>query len=130
MKKAFLLSLFLLASTVCSFAQLKEVRGVETKRTAYNKTGDKTDYFGFTFTNKNKYPVSIDVELWYQGHPYFYWTGDNPKEDPRIVQTKAFILEAGEEYLWKTDLANGSGPVAHYWSPDKYYVKYKAYKDE
>lgn len=128
--------LFLLFASVKTYGQ--EVHGVETKLTKYSGSeyGSKNLWFGYSFTNMNSIPVSIDAEL--------YET--RTREDGKIVSTKSFTLKSGETYIWKfennsdfrvynVDYNNGR---AYYSEKEKpkytynvysgYFIKYKAYK--
>lgn len=115
------------------FAQ-NEVRGVETRLKVYN--GSQYGYYGhylwygYAFTNMNSIPVSVDAEL-YRDTSY----------GNRLVETKTFVLESQETYIWKFEYnddfqciegANNKQdfPGARNNSYTKYYVKYKAYKLE
>ena len=112
MKKLFFLMLAALSISLCTYAQLKEVRGVLTKESYYNE--GRSECRGFTFTNENNYSVWIEAELWYAAYNY-----DN-RDSNRITNTKSFTLKPGETYLWRTDHRN-------YHDADRYYVKYRAY---
>lgn len=130
MKKiiVFLTVLMCLAS-VNAFAQLKEVRGVQTRVVEYQ--GDKKMAYhdwsenpepgykrhGFEFNNENNYSVWVETELYYS--------------DGRIVDTKSFTLNAKESYVWKVGDKLIKSIYGEYTDCyDKYYVKYKAYKAE
>lgn len=143
--------MFALMSSVVGFAQLSEVKGVETKlviydgpeyRAAYDKnryTGNErhqssTKWFGYSFYNMNSIPVSVEAELYshYEGHS--------------LVTTKTFNLKPGETYIWKHENRRDDfkvnareTPTTTWWTDSKkepnsgngrvtYYVKYKAYK--
>ena len=137
MKKMCML-IFALMSTVVGFAQLSEVKGVETKLVIYDGPqygaaygyGYKysTKWFGFSFYNMNSISVSVEAEL-YQEY------------DGKMVATKSFNLKPNETYIWKHEnrdyfKVNVSGidwvdskkepNGGHYCG--RYYVKYKAYK--
>ena len=106
------------------FAQLKEVRGVQTRVVEYQ--GDWEAYYakynrhGYELTNENKYAVWIEVELWEKGND------DIP--EGRIVDAKSFTLKAGETYVWKCgDKMIFRGASDGY---ESIFVKYKAYKAE
>lgn len=112
-----------------AFAQLKEVRGVQTRVVEY-----QTEYFcanrlnkkhGFEFKNENNYAVWIEAELHTQGFVYDNLMGDFVKEGTR--DTKSFTLNAGETYVWKCGDRMIWDCRDYY---DRYYVTYKAYKAE
>ena len=141
--------MFALMSSVVGFAQLSEVKGVETKLVVYDgseyKVSDGRHYkysikwFGYSFYNMNSIPVSVEAEL-YKTHDY---------KGQLLVTTKTFNLKPGETYIWKhentsafmvnVNYNNWSGDS--YWTENKeepnyiesggrvtYYIKYKAYK--
>lgn len=152
MKKLMIIPFLLLMAAVTPtevYAQLKEVKGVEIRKTCYqdcnpdgtfaatptrekDALGDtifKYPKVGFEFVNRNKFQITLETELWWEGTPgYNYY----PAEAPQIIDTKSFVLEPGETYVWKTNLSNETygGGVRADKSPEKHYVKYKAYKNE
>lgn len=138
--------MFALMSSVVGFAQLLEVKGVETKLVIYDdqeyryynyhlsRSGYSTEWFGFSFYNMNSITVSVEAELYYAGE---------------LVDTKAFSLASKETYIWKqkhnSDFQVYSDYDSFEWSGGKkevpadydkkgsingstYYIKYKAYK--
>ena len=138
--------MFALMSSITSFAQLSEVKGVETKIAIYDdqeydyynaKSGDyaySTEWFGFSFYNMNSIAVSVEAELYYAG---------------KLVDTKAFSLASKETYIWKqkhnsdfqvyhdyesSNSSKAKKEVPAYYdrggaiNGSTYYVKYKAYK--
>lgn len=135
--------LFLLFASVKTYAQ--EVRGVETKLTKYsgpeykvNKWGATRNlWFGYSFTNMNSIPVSVDAELYIR---------NTKTQEHSLETTKSFTLKPGETYIWKfetmssfcvyypswdrRDIEERSEPFFSYTSQgtDYYYIKYKAYK--
>ncbi|MBQ4499935.1 MAG: hypothetical protein IJO90_04180 [Alistipes sp.] len=138
MKKLFVMLVVMLGFTTQLYAQ-NEVRGVETKvakyQGSYYSVGDteSNEWFGYSFTNMNSIPVSVDAEL---------YVGSGSLEE-----TKSFILQPQESYIWKfeknTDFqvtdAYYSGYRTYYYerteprlngSGTKYIIKYKAYKLE
>ena len=133
MKKAFLIFFIAMISSIVSFGQLQEVKGVETKLTTYYN--GSSYWFGYSFYNMNSIPVSVEAEL----HEVSDNNGDN------VIDVKTFNLQPKEEYVWKFEnrfMGNRGYPFAVYdgkkepyvyrgdMSGDKcrYYVKYKAYK--
>lgn len=134
MKKAFLIFFIAMISSIVSFGQLQEVKGVETKLTTYYN--GSSDWFGFSFYNMNSIPVSIEAEL----HCIY-------RSEDKVIDVKTFNLKPGEEYIWKrendtdfkveyTDYSSSRKSIGRRSSPGwpagdysrKYYVKYKAYK--
>ncbi len=128
MKKAFVIFFIAMISSIVSFGQLQEVKGVETKLTTYYN-GSK-ERFGYSFYNMNSIPVSVEAEL----HKVSEKNGDE------VIDVKTFNLQPKEEYIWKQEARSndfevvvysyGSSPYRRS-SPSgsgKYYVKYKAYK--
>lgn len=145
--------MFALMSSVVGFAQLSEVKGVETKLVVYDgseykvkvgrsRSGDKhykysTKWFGYSFYNMNSIPVSVEAEL-YKTHDY---------KGQLLVTTKTFNLKPGETYIWKHENMGafkvnlGNCPTCdnnwtdgntepNYYESGRvtYYIKYKAYK--
>lgn len=138
--------MFALMSCVVGFAQLLEVKGVETKLVIYDGSEyeayafsgsykSSTKWFGYSFYNMNSIPVSVEAEL--------YKTHDDKGQ--WLVATKTFNLKPGETYIWKHE--NTSAFKVNYkdgyhsWTESKegpyyyydgravtYYVRYKAYK--
>lgn len=137
--------MFALMSSVVGFAQLSEVKGVETKLVIYDgskyevcvdfyydRYKSSTKWFGYSFYNMNSIPVSVEAELYKKG---------------RLVTTKTFNLKSNETYIWKhegygefkvneckecfgekwTNEKIGPGE-GYYSSQGGYYVKYKAYR--
>lgn len=140
MKKAFLIFFIAMISSIVSFGQLQEVKGVETKLTTYY---NGRAWFGYSFYNMNSIPVSVEVEL----HEVSETNGDN------VIDVKTFNLQPKEEYVLKFENrfqgVDYEYPFAVYTKYDKrkeepyvyrlyrgnlssdkcsYYVKYKAYK--
>ena len=112
------------------FAQLKEVRGVQTRVVEYQSDKKEKDVgynrHGFEFKNENNYPVWVEVELCTNGFNYSCGT-----ENEGTYDTKSFTLNAGESYIWKVGdkyIWFCFNSYKDYY--DKYYVKYKAYKAE
>lgn len=148
MKKAFLIFFIAMISSIVSFGQLQEVKGVETKLTTYNgssysvydsyagKRYNYTKWFGYSFYNMNSIPVSVEAEL----HEVSGKKGDN------VIDVKTFNLQPKEEYVLKFENRfvdnNSRYPFAVYSGREvpkasrgntygddcSYYVKYKAYK--
>lgn len=141
MKKAFLIFFIAMISSIVSFGQLQEVKGVETKLTTYNGSAYKkcdtyrrmcpcntfTEWFGFSFYNMNSIPVSVEAEL-----HHIYTFGGRHDE---VIDVKTFNLKPGEEYIWKQENNNNFQVIRNYDGGrgsqpynGEYYVKYKAYK--
>ena len=140
-------------SSVVGFAQLSEVKGVETKLVVYDgseykvqtgrsRNGDphykySTKWFGYSFYNMNSIPVSVEARL-YEFDEYY---------GPKKIRTKTFNLKPGETYIWKHEnmfafkvnfqycptcnshWTNGNTePRSSDYSSNSYYVEYTAYK--
>lgn len=133
--------MFALMSSVASFAQLYEVKGVETKLVIYDgpkytvpdctmyETIRKTSikWFAYSFYNMNSIPVSVEAKLYEYGE---------------LVSTKTFNLKSNETYIWKHEYNSDfklndrdSDSLGFRWTEEKhkpgpgnYYVKYKAYR--
>lgn len=133
MKKAFLIFFIAMISSIVSFGQLQEVKGVETKLTTYYNGSSK--WYGYSFYNMNSIPVSVEAEL----HEVSNEKGDN------VIDVKTFNLKSNEEYIWKFEnrfedhfdrypfavYSFREAPEAYRGVDDgtcSYYVKYKAYK--
>jgi len=143
-----LVCLCFLTLSTSTFAQLKEVKGVETKWVVYNGTdyyvsassGNviKNEYFGYSFTNINKYDITIESELWVAKQEIEKdRMGNVVKTSFKevLVDTKTFVLQSNEEYVWKHN-GKKDFQVYIYYSTvlDKvagdYFIKFKAYKNE
>lgn len=132
-----IISALLLLFAIPSWAQLKEVRGVQTRTVPQTVVkGDvKRETRAYEFTNENSYPVWVEAELCTHG-----FTLSDPSADPyydgNVVagtrDTKSFTLDAGESYVWKCgDRMVFISRVYGWWDySEKFYVKYKAYKAE
>lgn len=115
-----------------AFAQLQEVRGVETRRIIYNgprydnyKGVTSTKYFGFEFKNTNSISVSVDVILYRRDWSY------SPEPD-KVITKKSFTLKPEEGYVLKQEedpyfRVEDSDPEGYQYI-NYYYVEYKAYK--
>jgi len=77
----------------------QEVRGVETKVVEYSSTPYEvfcgksgiewhTEWFGYSFSNMNSIPVSVEAELYI---------------DDVLEDTKSFVLNSKETYIWKQE---------------------------
>lgn len=134
MKKAFLIFFIAIISSIVSFGQLQEVKGVETKLTTYYN-GSST-WFGYSFYNMNSIPVSVEVEL-----------HESSQAHDRVIEVKTFNLQPKEEYVWKFEgkfwnnrteypfrcydgrkAPENEVYINERWLDCSYYVKYKAYK--
>ena len=140
MKKIFMLLVVVLGFTTQSYAQLIEVRGVETRWTSYDGPRHYSDsgkaymWKGCEFSNLNNFSVSVDAELW-----RYYYLRDVGYNSVK-VHTKTFVLKPQETFLWKYEadrLMWGSG-IPNLFNKDYssnspeydygFYVVYKAYK--
>lgn len=116
-----------------AFAQMQEVRGVETRRVVYNgpeykKYSDTyTEYYGFEFHNMNSVSVSVDIELYLRETATDGW--GNKKQDI-LIATKTIVLKPNEIYLYKRESDCDFRVYCYYLGIDidRYYVTYKAYK--
>ncbi len=111
------------------FAQLKEVRGVQTRVVVvgkYEYSGYERDEYGYEFKNENAYPVWVEAELLTRGVKGDRW--DSGYVIPQgTCDTKYFTLDAGETYVWKCgDRMKTYGEDKH----EYFFVRYKAYKTE
>ena len=114
------------------FAQLQEVRGIETRRVIYegpsykviglDDHGYDNKYYGWEFVNRNSISVSVDIELCVK---YTY--------RDEVIKTKSIVLKPGEKYILKFEDYTVAGVENNKYfmgstTLDDYYVKYKAYK--
>lgn len=105
-------------------AQLKEVRGVQTRSVNYTeyKDGEKIVRWGYELKNENNYDVWVELELKTHG-----FTIDNIEVRTGVRDTKNITLKAGETYVWRC------GDRMRFYMNDyheKFYIEYKAYKKE
>jgi len=133
MKKLLTLSLFLFTSTILTFAQVQEVKGVVTRVACYDEchmSKDSEKVYGFEYENLNKFAVTVEAEQWRNA------LGTTGGVSEFVVDTKIFILEAGEKYIWKTNMkgyigTNASPSLGRYpLAKEGFYTKLKAYKNE
>ena len=121
MKNVFVfLALFLI--NTCLYAQCFEVKGVETKTVCTDERENRSEKYGFSFINKNKFQVTVEAELWEEQREMIKKKIIIPA---KIVKTQTFVLEAGEEYVWKTDL------YYYDWRTKEtgdYYLKFKVFR--
>lgn len=127
-----LTGLFFLLGTIMTFAQVKEVKGVTSRIACYDnceKQYDSEKTYGFEYENFNSFAVTIEAEKWRNG---FGRTSGYPDF---LAETKTFILQPGEKYVWKVEM---QGTVGDY-SPnlghtplakEGFYTKFKAFKNE
>ena len=111
-----------------SWAQLKEVRGVQTRTVTQTviKDNQRIETHAYEFTNENAYPVWVEAELCTHG-----FTFNSHEIVGGTRDTKSFTLKAGESYVWKCSdrmLFWSYGSWSD-WS-EKFFVKYRAYKAE
>lgn len=120
-KMMIVITVLMCLTSINGFAQLKEVRGVQTRVVEY-KNDEGNERHGFEFKNENSYPVWVEAELVTQGFVYDGYS----EVIGGTRDTKNFTLKAGETYIWKCG-------ERMYWKRDyydRYFVKYKAYKAE
>lgn len=131
-------------ATTQTYAQ-NEVRGVETKLVKYigssysyssssriRESKYYNTWFGYEFHNMNSIPVSVDAKL------YRKWSS---QDDYTLINTKSFVLNSKESYIWKHENDNHfrvyytyessqDTPTQTVSSSASYYIEYKAYKLE
>ncbi|MBP9994536.1 MAG: hypothetical protein KBT67_06275 [bacterium] len=136
-----ILTILMCVASTNVFAQLKEVRGVQTRVVTYQSDekidgSPKIDYYrhGFEFKNENNYAVWVEAELSTNGYDngLSKYSDSYKSINAGIYDTKSFTLQAGETYVWKCGdrmikKINGYYARDYY---DLYYVTYKAYKQE
>lgn len=127
-----ILTILMCFASTNAFAQLKEVRGVQTRMVEYQS--DEKVYevgysrHGFEFKNCNNYTVWVDAELWISSYNYY---GYDYTQIESVRATKSFTLNAGETYVWKCGDQILTAPgINNKDCHEKFYVKYKAYKEE
>jgi len=117
--------------SVDAFAQLKEVRGVQTRMVEYQsdeyRNSIKYTRHGFEFKNENNFSVWVEAELWMC--PYTINDGRRDEKEMResIIDTKNFTLYTGDSYVWKCSDKMYDNDQS---KKEQFYVKYKAYKAE
>lgn len=125
MKKAIILFCLVMSLfTTSAFAQLQEVRGIETRLVeyignSYSLEGVLVDenipMYGFELHNTNSITVSVDIELYYKS-----------SDGDKLVTTKSVTLKPGETYIFKQEklwtFIKKEGRI------NNYYIRYKAYK--
>lgn len=164
MKKMILLISVLCITTTNIIAQ-NQVRGVETKLVQYEGTSyvrtntirytysdrdvDRSYnlWFGYSFYNMNSIPVSVDAKL--------YERRSDSNMSATLVETKSFVLNSKESYIWKHEKRDAFKVFEDYYDSNEkkrvspitvrsemdesrhysknsyeYYVEYEAYKLE
>ena len=128
-KYIFFIILYLVSFTlVAQSGVLVEVRGVETRWASYDSIEPaKKSVWGFAFTNMNKFSISIDAELM-----------RNPTDEERrygikddvLVNTKSFVLDPGEEYIWQLEFNHYNIQTGAYMYGGTYFnVRFKAFRN-
>lgn len=129
-----IISALLLLFAIPSWAQLKEVRGVQTRtvpQTVVKGDEKEIETRAYEFTNENSYPVWVEAELC--THGFTITTSYNSSDVAAGTRdTKSFTLDAGESYVWKCGDRMVFIVGVYAWGDysEKFYVKYKAYKAE
>ncbi len=133
MNKIIILFCLLLTSISTCMAQT-EVKGITSRRVIYDgpqywydieggRDQYSTKYYGWEITNRTKYHVYVEVELWSQTYP-----------NNSIVKTQDIMLKPGESYIFKREEHKCSHVKRHLMDSDypitNYYIKTKAYKLE
>lgn len=112
-------------------AQLKEVRGVQTRSVKYTEytDGEEIVRWGYELKNENNYDVWVELELKTPGFSFPYNNGWKTGEVIGGVRdTKNITLKAGETYVWRCGerMLFGDWGDCH----EKFNIVYKAYKKE
>ena len=98
-KTIFLLGI-LMTNTMFVSAQCIEVKSVETRKV------DTNTEKGFEFNNLNNYTVTMEVELRVPAYAASAGVGSFSLSVDGVsyftIDTKSFVLEAKEKYLWET----------------------------
>ena len=119
------LTVLMCFASMSAFAQLKEVRGVQTRVVEYHSDRDichNYERHGFEFKNENNYTVWVEMELWTNGYNQY-----DGRRDSGTYDTKSITLNAGEVYVWKCGDKMFDACGDHY---ERFYVRYRAYKAE
>jgi len=128
------LTVLMCYASINAFAQLKEVRGVQTKMVEYQSNEYKQrigyDRHGFEFKNENNYTVWVEAELYTSG--FVVPAMNNDRKYPEgVYDAKSFTLKAHEQYIWKVGDKMIKWGMGDIWDKSSYYyVRYKAYKAE
>lgn len=130
MRKSILILCFVMSMFASNaFAELKEVRGVQTRSvsyTEYNSNYKEITKWGYEFKNENNYPVWVEMEL----NTHGFSIGYNDVV-AGVRDTKNITLKAGETYIWKCGdrmrLPCTGGDCDYH---EKFHITYKAYKAE
>lgn len=135
MKKIYFLIVALLFVAANIFAQ--EVRGLETRRVIYEgaegyskrwSDGYSKRYYGWEITNRNSFPVNVDIELYHQGSTYSTPMGVTQTPE-KLVKTQTIILKSGESYIFKREEHKSTKVHRKRNHPiSSYFIKYKAFK--
>lgn len=132
MKKSILMLFIALSMFVTNaFAELNEVRGVQTRSVSYidydsNAHEDVTKW-GYELKNENNYAVWLELELKTNGFAY----GSNYQVVGGVRDTKSITLKAGETYIWKCGDRMRFYEYGRYCDyHDRFHIVYKAYKAE
>lgn len=110
-------------------AQLKEVRGVQTRSVTYNDYEDDkiVEKSGYELKNENDYDVWVELAL--KTHGFSYESDRNVVAGVR--DTKNITLKAGESYVWRCgDRMRFYSYGSYFDYHEKFYIEYKAYKKE
>ena len=121
MKKVFVV-LFLLNITTCLYAQCFEVKGVETKIVCTEACEISLAKYGFSFSNKNKFQVTVEAELWEIQREMIRKKVIIPS---KIIKTHTFVIDAGEVFIWKTGLYYSDWRTNE---TDGHYIKFKTFR--
>lgn len=125
------LTVLMCFASTSAIAQLKEVRGVQTRKVTYSEyVGYSTiSRDGFEFKNENDYAVWVEAELW---NAEYVWSIDEWDRVTTLKEgvrdTKSFTLQAGETYVWKCH--DKMQDKDYHNNKPNYYIVYKAYKAE
>ena len=128
-----------------AFAQLHEVRGVETRRVIYESDNqyqsDNGGYsgrrYGWEISNRNPFAISVDVSLNSREKSVLYNNQPAGKMGGGVVKTQSIVLKSGESYVFKREdhcstKVDAKCPVVddygYRYSISDYYIEYKAYK--
>ena len=114
-----------------AFAELNEVRGVQTRSVSYVEydSEEKKDVtkWGYELKNENNYAVWLELELKTNG----FTQGNNNQVVGGVRDTKSITLKAGETYIWKCGDRMRFYEYGGYCDyHEKFHVVYKAYKAE
>jgi hypothetical protein len=127
--KNLILTVIVMACPVFVSAQAVEVKGVTSRIVCYENCEEEENRkktYGFEYENLNKFAVFVEAEKW--RNTFCMLVGPGVNSQNFIADTKAFVLEPGEKYIWKVGLS-GYLSDCDVLRKDGYYTVFKAFKN-